>query len=110
MTESPWTAVTFHSRDESVTVHVQADSAQDAAAALNPFVAPDVIFSGPYTTRTQAVEAILQERRIAAAAELERAQLAYQRTIADLDRLHAETETEYPDPEYPDPEDQEPIQ
>lgn len=92
MTEQPWTDITIHRLDQAISIRVQAATPAEAAEALDPYVAPDVILSGPYTSRTQAVEAILQERRIAAAADLERATIAHQAALTDLHRLAMETE------------------
>lgn len=90
MTEQPWNPITVHLVDRSLTVQVQADTPSAAAEALDPFVTDDVMFSGTSTTRAAAVQAILQNRLIAARANLEAAQAQYDHDLAAV-QLHAET-------------------
>lgn len=99
MTESPWTPITIHRLDRSITVQVQAPTPQAAAEALDPFVAEDVLFAGAGTSRSAAVHAILQTRLIESRAWLEQAQATHQKNVQaviDHDAAEAAAELEPP--------------
>lgn len=93
MTESGWTELTIHHIEHgSITVRVQAETPQDAAALLDPYVNPDTVLSGASTTRQAAVHAILQTRHIAAARNLDQARDAYDLTLEAIRRHEGLTE------------------
>lgn len=98
MTRKKLTEVVIHRLDQHIKVRVLAGSPAEAAELLEPFVREDTFFAGTVTSRTHAVEAMLQDRIIQSRAIMERAALAYQKDVEAAQRFAAAATT---DPETP---------